>query len=80
MNKIQRGANGVPSIKRVPEIFGVIGINLGVVGIRARYVVLDGQCEIQVLYWLRLKLHFKTITISGSLDWVGCEEGIGFSG
>ena len=65
-----------PKIERVGEFSDEIGVNLGFIGMRARYLVTEGRFEVQISYWFRLDIGFKTITIRNSMGWVGCEEGV----
>jgi len=65
-----------PVFKRVDVITGETDINLGVIGVSTRYVVAEDRCEVRIRFWFRIKLEFKTITISKTLNWVGCEEGL----
>jgi len=62
--------------RRVKAASGGITIGNSTIGITVRYLVGKGRCEINVRYWLRLKLHGKTITISASTGLLGCEDGI----
>jgi len=62
--------------QRVDTITGGGGVNLGFVGVRARYVVGQGRCEVKIDFWFRLKVGFQTITISKTLGWMGCDEGL----
>lgn len=66
----------LPPIRRVDVITGAIGLGNSTIGVSVRYLIAEGRCEIRIQYWFRLTLGFKTITISASTEWQGCDDGI----
>ena len=64
------------AVRRVKAISGGINVGNSAIGVSVRYLVGEDRCEINVRYWFRLKVFRKTITISASTGWQGCEDGI----
>lgn len=61
---------------RVDHISSGIGVDCGFIGVNVRYLIAEGRCEVRVQFWFKLKVGFRTITITKTLDWMGCVEGL----
>ena len=63
------------TVRRVKTISGGMTVRNSVIGVSVRYHVGKDRCEAKVRYWFRLKIFRKTIIMSASTGWQGCEDG-----